>query len=61
VDERKFIGAIDLQSLRLLRAFFKIGDPGRRQEIIVHAEELASSSIPDGPLVQNDSPSDETH
>lgn len=37
---------LDFQALRLLRAFFRIADPKRRQEVILHAEELASS-IPD--------------
>jgi hypothetical protein len=38
---------MDLQALRLLRAFFKIGDPNRRQEVIAHAEELASTAARD--------------
>jgi hypothetical protein len=41
--ELKSADLLDLQALRLLRAFFRIGDPRRRQEIVHRAEELASS------------------
>jgi len=46
VDEVKFrlASLLDLQALRLLRAFVRIGDPKRRQELVLYAEELASSS-----------------
>jgi hypothetical protein len=45
VDEAKFklTNLLDLQALRLLRAFFRIGAK-RRQELVLRAEELASSS-----------------
>ena len=44
MDEAKFRHAslLDLQALRLLRAFVRIGDPKRRQELVLYAEELAS-------------------
>ena len=46
MDEVKFrlASLLDLQALRLLRAFVRIGDPKRRQELVLYAEELASSS-----------------
>lgn len=40
----KLASLLDLQALQLLRAFFRIGDPQRRQEIILDAEEFASST-----------------
>lgn len=45
VDEETFrsAGLLDLQTLRLLRAFFRIADLRRRQEIIDRAEVLACS------------------
>lgn len=44
MDEGKFklASLLDLQVLRLLRAFFRIDNPERRQEVILHAEKLAS-------------------
>jgi hypothetical protein len=42
-EKSKLASLLDLQALRLLRAFFRIEDPERRQEVILHAEELASS------------------
>jgi hypothetical protein len=46
VDEAKFkfTNLLELQALRLLRAFFRIGDAKRREELVLCAEELASSS-----------------
>ena len=54
MDEAKFRHAslLDLQALRLLRAFVRIGDPKHRQELVLYAEELATSpqdtAPPDG-------------
>jgi hypothetical protein len=42
----KSAGLLNLQALRLLRAFFRIDDPQRRQEIIQRAEDLVSSAAP---------------
>jgi len=43
VDDEVFRspGFLDVQALRLLRAFFRIDDPRLRQLIIERAEELA--------------------
>lgn len=42
VDDGKSISTSDLEALRLLDAFFKIGDPKRRREVVMRAETLAS-------------------
>jgi hypothetical protein len=50
VEKGKFINGSDLEVLRLLRAFAKIGDPKRRREIIDLAEKLATPPVTDVPL-----------
>jgi hypothetical protein len=40
--ENRLTRSSDPETLRLLRAFFKIGDPRRRREIVKQVEWLAS-------------------
>jgi hypothetical protein len=51
VDDEVFrsAGFLDVQALRLLRAFFRIDDPRLRQQIIERAEELARPQAPPAP------------
>jgi hypothetical protein len=42
MEKRKLTSASDPEILRLLRAFFKIGDPRHRREIVKQVEWLAS-------------------
>jgi len=41
MEKLKLTGASNQEILRLLRAFFKIGDPGRRREIVTQVQRLA--------------------
>jgi hypothetical protein len=41
MEKLKLTAASDPEILRLLRAFFKIGDPRRRREIVTQVQRLA--------------------
>jgi hypothetical protein len=41
MEKLKLTAASDPETLRLLRAFFKIGDPRRRREIVTQVQRLA--------------------
>jgi hypothetical protein len=51
----KLTAASDPEILRLLRAFFKIGDPRRRREIVTQVQRLAfdQTSTPERSLLRS--------